>query len=121
MEEIFKIPSTLQQFKSMNHNALRIVFDTQENLSPDQIAMITKMNQQFGWLMFLPEKSEESEILQTIGSLPALEHCKDLKSPSQRLRATLYVYFTQKGEGDFETFYKQTMESIINQFKEKLV
>lgn len=44
------------------------------------------------------------------------------KTPSQRLRNTLYVLFEQKPEGfaDFKGFYKFKMEQIINHLKSKL-
>ena len=46
----------------------------------------------------------------------------DGKSPSQRLRAVLFVYWKQQGEeGDFEVFYRQKMDNLINMVKEKLI
>lgn len=47
----------------------------------------------------------------------------DDKSPSKRLRATLYVLWEQKHKDeyqDFEVFYRTRMERLINQIKEKL-
>ena len=45
----------------------------------------------------------------------------DLKSPSQRLRNTLYrTWETTKREKDFETYYREQMEKLINHYKEKL-
>lgn len=43
------------------------------------------------------------------------------KSPSQRLRAVFYRMWEKEGmEGDFELFYQQKMEKIINHYKEAL-
>lgn len=43
------------------------------------------------------------------------------KTQSQRIRACLYRYWEQQGkEGDFETFYKQKTEKIIESIKDKL-
>lgn len=44
------------------------------------------------------------------------------KSPSQRLRNTLYVYWTQNFQDhtDWKDFYKTEMEKIINSYKNKL-
>lgn len=45
---------------------------------------------------------------------------RDQKTPSQRLHAIVHVHWKQQGgEGDFETFYRQQMERIINGYKEK--
>lgn len=43
------------------------------------------------------------------------------KSPSQRLRNTIFVLWKQKGErGDFESFYDSIMEQLIENIKDKL-
>lgn len=43
------------------------------------------------------------------------------KTPSQRLRAVLFRLWQSKGSTtDFESYYRITLESIIDQFKEKL-
>lgn len=45
----------------------------------------------------------------------------ETKTPSQRLRGVLYVLWEQTGKsGDFETFYRQKMEGLINLIKNKL-
>lgn len=44
------------------------------------------------------------------------------KSPSQRLYAVFFLLWKQnKPEEDFETYYRNQMEIIIDHFKEKLV
>lgn len=44
------------------------------------------------------------------------------KSPSQRMRAVLYVLWGQNGKpgGSFDSFYQARMESLIEQVKSKL-
>lgn len=43
------------------------------------------------------------------------------KTPSQRLRGALFVWWDQTGkQGEFETFYKQKMETLIEFVKRKL-
>lgn len=56
------------------------------------------------------------------GVLEIKEKIDDGKSPSQRLRAILYVYFEQKGRpgDDFEVFYRMQIEKIIGKIKEQL-
>ncbi len=44
------------------------------------------------------------------------------KTPSQRLRASLYVLWEQRGsKGDFEEFYEDQMEKFIKRIKQELV
>ena len=43
------------------------------------------------------------------------------KTPSQRLRSVLFVYYEQAGiKGKFDSFYRQSLEKFIDQVKEKL-
>ena len=45
----------------------------------------------------------------------------NVKSPSQRLRAVLFLLWEQQGSwGDFDTWYKAKIEEIIEHFKGKL-
>jgi len=45
----------------------------------------------------------------------------ETKTPSNRLRNTLFVLWTQEGsKGEFDEFYKKYMEKFINALKEKL-
>lgn len=44
------------------------------------------------------------------------------KSYSERLRSVIYVYFKQvQSEETFEKFYSRHMESLIDQYKSKLI
>lgn len=51
---------------------------------------------------------------------------KDEKTPSQRLRNTIYALWASKKDAgeyvneDFNTYYNQTMEAFINKVKERL-
>lgn len=46
---------------------------------------------------------------------------REEKSPSQRLKAVWYLLWKQQGEqGDFDTYYKRSMNRVIDQIKEKL-
>lgn len=45
----------------------------------------------------------------------------DTKTPGQRLRATLFVWWKQQNEpGEFEQFYARNMEKLIDLVKKKL-
>ena len=56
-----------------------------------------------------------------VGDVKEVKGEFDRKTPGQRLRATIYVWWQQAGEqGDFETFYLHKMEKIIEGVKSKL-
>ena len=81
---ILQIPATLQSFKAMSHRALRLVYDSQENLTDDQVSKITANHEKYGWLVFLPEERQITP--DDIKDLPEIE-TDNYKSPSQRLRS----------------------------------
>jgi len=44
----------------------------------------------------------------------------DSKTPSQRLRGVLFIWWKQSGEqGQFEDFYRNKMEEFINYIKQE--
>ena len=117
------IPASISQVKTMSRY-VRIVFDTQETLTPEQKAELFDLYDQTGWVYFL--KAPDAEI-KTEG-LPEIQLEQGEKSPSQRLRGALFVFWDQNVRGkkndaysiDFELFYRQQMDRIISQVKERL-
>lgn len=81
------IPATISQVKTMSRY-VRIVFDTQETLTPEQKAELFDLYDNVGWMYFLqaPDTKVKTE------DLPEIHLEEGEKSPSQRLRATLYVF-----------------------------
>lgn len=64
-------------------------------------------------------------LLQPADAVPAeLKEVKgefDRKTPGQRLRATLFIWWSQQGKpGDFDSFYLRRMEAIIDEVKQQL-
>lgn len=54
--------------------------------------------------------------------MPRLPKSKLTFSPSQRLRQVLFTYWQKNAShvAEFDTFYKNEMEKIINHFKAQL-
>jgi len=111
---MFQLTGYLTGFSSLKDGGASIRFATQE-LSPDDFATLHKAQNAFGWLVF-----KENEV--TLQDIP-VEHAEDKnKTPSKRLRATLFVLWRQEGEpmGSFEAFYADRMEKLIDHVKSKL-
>jgi len=122
MDSLLKIPAILNKFQSMSNRAIRLIFDTKENLTDEEISKITSLHEKFLWLACFHEKAQENEILETIKTLPPLIKEKWDKSPSQRLRDRMFVYYQNKynkTEG-FNDFYEKSLNEIGQNYLNKL-
>lgn len=114
-KEILKVPSTISKIVTMADKGLRLQVDTQELTSSDK-ASIMDYYDKLGWFVFAEQIAEAD-----IKDLPKIELEEGEKSPSARLRATMFVYWEQKKiQEPFDLYYRRTMEKFINSVKEKL-
>lgn len=113
---MFQVSSQIESIATRADNTIKLVIGTQE-LPPDQAVEVFKLKGKQGWLLFSENPIEQEDIPEE----PAPEFSTD-KSPSRRLRSTLYVYWNEctAKNPDFETFYKQWMEKKINEIKQLL-
>jgi len=87
---------------------------TNEWTKASEIAEMISMQDAEGWLLFSMNTFQEKDI-------PNENTPESGKSPSKRLHGVLYAYWKKKGiGGDFNVFYKNKMESIIDSVKDKL-
>ena len=109
-EQTFTVPATITGFVPTVDGCVSIRVKTQE-LTLEEKTVILSFYNAFGWIGF------------SGGGVPKLpkEQAEDKqKTPSKRLRAVLYVLSQQKGIKDFEKFYVESMNKIIEQVKAKL-
>jgi len=107
IKNVYQRPIRLKVDKSVT-----ISFDTGEIADNDQMKLI-KNQGKLGTLIFVPEDAQ----------IPpeAIQAEYEGKTPSKRLYNVLFVYWKQQGEpGDYQQFYKQHMEKIIDYIKDKL-
>jgi len=110
---MLKLESYLTGFSSKSDGSAGIRFATQE-LSGEEFSQLKNYLNQFGWLVFSPNPIDLSD-------LPKEQAEEKDKTPSKRLRAVLYVLYKQKTRNtDFEAFYRDTMNKIIDLYKSKL-
>lgn len=112
--KVFTIPAILDGFRPLKDGGASLTFHTQELSQDDKVEIMGYYNS-FGFVAFSKNEINTSD-------LPKGNANDDTgKSPSQRIRAVLFVMWTQKGSsGDFEVFYKQQMERFIDRIKEEL-
>jgi len=116
---MLQLQATIDGLKTMKNSTLKITLETQDiaNFKPEELAELFKMNEKLFWVAFkeLEVKEEELDVKELKGEF------KNEKSPSQRLRNILFVYWKeQKGKEDFEPYYKRQMEKFIDLIKDKL-
>lgn len=111
----FSVPATIKRIGTLADGGVSLSVHTQE-LSKKEKVEIMEFDNSFGWLLFAENQLSEEDIPKE--QLSADEE----KSPSKRLRASLFVLWKQQGkEGDFEAFYRRNMEKAIESVKAKLV
>lgn len=109
---MLRLPATFDRFSSRSDGSYGLSFSTQEATEGD-LGMLHKHNRLFGWLLF-----SENDIQS--GDVPK-EAATDNKTPSKRLRDVIFVLYSQQGaQGDFELFYREKMEKLIDVVKAKL-
>jgi hypothetical protein len=109
----FQVPAILSGITFKVDGGLSLRFTTNELTTPEKVGVGDFINQ-FGYLLFAPNEFEDADI-------PKNNTPSDLKPPSQRLRGVLYLLWEKfKVVNDFDIFYKQQMEMIIQHYKDKL-
>ena len=85
------LQAILSNVSTRKDGSLRLSYETQELNAQDAIALLDMRNR-IGWLLFAADELSESDI-------PSEAIDKELdgeKSPSQRLRSVLFVYWKQR-------------------------
>lgn len=116
---ILKLPAQINAPRFRKDNSVSLSFDTRE-LSPEELMYILGVRQTEGWLLYASERAEIDD-----SDVPDVKPNLDLKSHSERLRDVIFVWYKQSTQdkkfvGDFESFYKAKMETIIEGVKSKL-
>jgi hypothetical protein len=111
------IAGQIESIATRKDKTLKVTIGTQE-LNPAQASDVFSLNQSFCYIGLKTEPFIQSEEVLIAGFKSEINQ----KTPSQRLRSLLYVYYEQdnKGYKDFGTFYAAEMERIIEHFKTKI-
>lgn len=113
-------PAILTNFRSLADKSLKIEIVTQE-LDPDLIARVSELHQQYV-NVYITKGEIDSEATQILDQEKVdKSQVKAAKTSSQRLRAILWILWSQTNEGEtFEEFYAQKMDLLTEQIRERL-
>lgn len=111
------LPVVIAGLATKVDNSIKITLETRE-LGSDGGAKLFSLRGQEAWILIAPNEFDEESV--TVPKEKA-DASMGSKTPSQRLRAVLYRTWEQSKSGvDFESYYKATLEKVIDQFKERL-
>jgi hypothetical protein len=117
---IFQIPGIIIRDKSIGHGKRQFVIETQESLDSELLQRLIVLENQLGYFTFAVRQIEAEDLI----NLPKFDKTKyDIgKSPSSRLRNVLFLVHKQKGgkKEDFEIFYMNAIERLIDHYKNQL-
>jgi len=110
------LPAIINPPRIRKDGSASVSFDTRE-LNSEELFLIMQLRNAEGWLCFAPN---ENELV-----IPDDKAEVEGKTPSERLRAVLYIWYKQETEsgkyvGLFENFKNEKMEKIIETVKTKL-
>ena len=103
----------------MANGGIRVIIDTQEISQEAEVTKLFRLKSfGVGWFCFKNKEIVAEDI-------PAYDPkgFEEEKTPSQRLRSVLYVYFKEVKKGkdsDFDGFYRNVFEQLIENYKAKL-
>ncbi len=113
MPRALTCPVILGRVSTRSDGSLTLSFSTPE-LKPDEKVAFMEMQNQNLKLLLQPSDADPAELKEVKGQF-------DTKTPSSRLRSVLYLFWKQAdGTGEFESFYRRQMESMIDNIKQKL-
>jgi len=111
------LPAVFSGIQSKVDRSYKLTFNTRE-LSGDYAAELLRMNMAECWLIVAPSEKDADQAEVPEGKP---ETGSTGKTPSQRLRAVLFVLWKQLGSnGDFEDYYRTQMERFIEIVKSNL-
>ena len=112
----FQAPVTIEGIGTLKDGGLSIRLHSQELSANDTLTLLGFKNS-FGYMLFQEQEFKDDEELK----LEAIRKDTQGKSPSQRMRAVIFKLWEQGGrQGNFDTYYGEVSERIINQLKDKL-
>lgn len=116
MNKKVQIEAQIEPVTRKADGSVSIRFTSAREVPTAEFAALDTLRGDTGWLLFAANKMTEKDV-------PDFDADSDeRKSPSQRLRNTLYVWHKQRGgtDAEFNQVYREQMETLINRVKSRL-
>ncbi len=120
MSEGILFKANVRKIQSLMDGSMQVTLETPE-MSNEEAAKVLSLRKIQGLVYISPKKKIDGAIIDTIDG-STIELDDKGKTPSQRLRAVLWVAWSQDNGGyeDKELHYRFHMEKFIDQVKETL-
>ena len=120
-KQIFQVPGVIVRDKSLVGGSRQFIIETQENLTPESLQKLISLENKLGWFTFNIDTIEAVDLTPLIDIKVDKSKYDKAKTPSQRLRSVIYLIWDKLGQKeDFNDYYNEIMEKLINQYKQKL-
>jgi len=111
-----QLQSAIEKIETRVDGTYKIVLGTQE-INDEQAVSLIRMKKGIGWFLFKETPFEDADLV----DIPETTEFKRDKTPSQRLRDRMWVFYKEKyGEDGFDDWYKKTIDKIGKAYLEKL-
>jgi hypothetical protein len=120
MSKLVTFNCQVETIQSRKDNTLKVVLGTQELTEGGKLFPLQNKLCTIGIVANEALSQEEIELLQS--SKLGMDDIPNAKSPSQRLRNVLFIFWKQNdgGYSDFNLFYQNRIDKIIDSIKAKL-
>ena len=114
------LPVAVEQIATRQDASVKIVLSTYELNTSSAVKLFDLRKTEA--LMYLSSDNISQEELDALDGFKLSSEHNDGKTPSQRLRAVLFVYWKQhkQKEIEFDIFYLRHMNTMIEKIKDKL-
>lgn len=121
MKQALQLKATIDGMRTLKDRSLKITIVTQE-LNPESSSKLLSLQNSLCDVLINDIDLTEAEIEMVQNTKWNLEDVPNFKSPSQRLRAVFYRMWEQNKNGydDFNLFYLNRMEQLIEFYKLKI-
>ncbi len=119
--ELTPIPCIFKGVRSLINRVLLLTYETQE-LDEGVIGATMSQIEKYGHLIFYPnDKKYSTENLEKLLDRP-VSAFKSAKTPSQKLRQTIWVYYTKLTGSDagFNEYYTEQIGKMIAKWQEEI-
>jgi len=119
MTKLFQVPASVSKITTLRGDkTIRLQVDTSRELTADEVSLLWSLYEREGWFLFKETEINKEDTLSVPDTSPEF---KSDKTPSQRLRNVIYVFWDKNGaKGNFDDFYKKQIEKIITRIKDEL-